>query len=106
MESSADHRPAGPAGRGRRGRPADHSGTDTRTAILAAAQRRFGEAGYDAVSMEALAADCGLNARALYYHFASKRVLFEAAAGDAFDRFGREVVERVFTHPSVRDRVK
>ena len=75
-------------------------------AILAAAQRLFGEAGYDGVSMDALAAACGLNARALYYHFASKRDLFDAASELAFTRFGEEVVDRVFRHPSAEARVR
>ena len=106
MSASADPRSPDAPRPARRGRPTDHSGEDTRAAILAAAQRLFGEAGYDGVSMDALARNCGLNARALYYHFASKRDLFDAAADDAFARFGHEVVERVFRHESAADRVR
>jgi AcrR family transcriptional regulator len=56
--------------------------------------------------MESLAAECGVNARALYYHFASKRELFTAATQDAFDRFGTEVLARVFNRATLQDRVK
>ena len=89
----------------RRGRPPAQSGDDTRAAILAAAQRLFGAGGYRGVSMEAVAADCGLNARAVYYYFPSKRELFDAVAADVFARFGAEVVDRVFSRTAMRDRM-
>jgi len=74
-------------------------------AIIGAAQRLFGGRGYGGVSMEALAAECGLNERALYYHFRSKRELFEAAAEVALLRLGSEVAERVFSRTELRDRI-
>jgi AcrR family transcriptional regulator len=55
--------------------------------------------------MESLAAECGVNARALYYYFPSKRELFQAATADALARFGAEVGERVFGKEALRDRV-
>jgi AcrR family transcriptional regulator len=91
--------------RRRRGRPPDHAGGETKATILTAAQRLFGCRGYRGVSMEALAAECGVNPRALYYYFPSKRELFEAAAADALTRFGAEVGERVFGKAALRDRV-
>jgi AcrR family transcriptional regulator len=72
---------------------------------LRAAQRLFGGRGYRGVSMEALAAECGVNPRALYYYFPSKRELFQAATADALGRFGAEVGERVFGKAAIRDRV-
>jgi AcrR family transcriptional regulator len=89
----------------RRGRPPAQRGDDTRAAILATAQRMFGAAGYGGVSVEALAAGCGLNPRALYYYFPSKRDLFRAATDDALRRFGAEVASRVFSRKGLRDRV-
>jgi AcrR family transcriptional regulator len=65
----------------------------------------FGSRGYSGVSMYALAADLGLNQRALYYYFPSKRELFEAATVDAMSRFGAEVAGRVLAVASVQDRV-
>lgn len=72
---------------------------------MAAAQRLFGGRGYKGVSMEALAAECGLNPRALYWYFPSKRELFRAATADAVARIGPEVVARVFGRTAIRDRV-
>lgn len=103
-ERSTPAAPTGAAPRGR-GRPPGQAGEDTRAAIVRAAQRLFGEAGYADVSMEALAGACGLNARALYYHFPSKRALFDAASEEAFARFGDEVVARVFHREDVAGRV-
>jgi AcrR family transcriptional regulator len=105
MAPSAPKRRAAPspAARGR-GRPVDHDGSETRAAILHTALRLFGEAGYSDVSMEAIATQCGVNVRALYYHFASKRMLFEAAREEAFGRFGLQVRQQVLTHVAVRGR--
>jgi AcrR family transcriptional regulator len=88
----------------RRGRPPDRSGDETRAEILAAAQRLFGAASYRDVSMGALAAACGLNQRALYYYFPSKRELFDAATTDALARFGAEVADRVLSRTTLRER--
>ncbi len=89
----------------RRGRPPAQSGDDTRAAIIATAQRLFGGRGYNGVSMEALAAECGLNERALYYYFRSKRELFEATAAVALTRLSSEIVDRVFSRTALRDRI-
>ena len=66
----------------------------TRGAILAAAYRRFGEAGFAAVTMDEIATAAGLAKGAVYHHFPSKEALFEAvferAAGDVQGRV-REV---------------
>ncbi len=52
----------------------------TRTAILDAAERRFAERGFDGVSVREIAADAGLkNQASLYYHFANKQEIYEAA---------------------------
>jgi AcrR family transcriptional regulator len=55
--------------------------------------------------MEALATECGLNERALYYYFRSKRELFEAAATVAVGRLVSEIGERVFSRTTLRDRL-
>lgn len=47
-----------------------------RERILDAAERRFSQRPYDAVSMEDLARSAGVSTGLLYYHFGSKRGLF------------------------------
>jgi AcrR family transcriptional regulator len=51
----------------------------TRDAILDAAERRFAERGFAAVSMREIASEAGLkNQASLYHHFNHKRALYEA----------------------------
>ncbi len=51
----------------------------TRDLILDAAERRFAERGFAAVSMREIAAEAGLkNQASLYHHFNHKRALYEA----------------------------
>lgn len=89
-----------------RGRPVEHDSQLTRASILSAAQRLFGEAGYQGVTMERLAGEAGLTVRALYHYFPSKRSLFRAATEEAMRRFGDEIVARVFVHETLPDRVR
>ena len=51
---------------------------DTTTLIIDTAERMFGEATIDAVSLRAVAREAGLGTRAVTYHFASKRDLVAA----------------------------
>ena len=60
-----------------RGRPAGR--TETRADILAAARRRFLADGYDRVTMRSVAAEAGVDAALISYHFGSKRGLFGAS---------------------------
>src|SRR5262249_28548577 len=54
----------------------------TRDVILDAAERRFAERGFAAVSVREIAADAGLrNQASLYHHFRHKRALYEAVLG-------------------------
>lgn len=50
----------------------------TRAKMLRAAEERFVADGYDGASVEAIAAAAGVSKSHLYYHFASKAVLFES----------------------------
>jgi TetR/AcrR family transcriptional regulator len=51
----------------------------TRERILDAAMAEFGTRGYDATSLDALAAGLGVRKQTILYHFPSKRVLLDAA---------------------------
>jgi TetR/AcrR family transcriptional regulator len=59
--------------------PATRTLTSEReTAILDAAQRRFGRFGISKVTMEEIAADVGLGKASLYYYFPTKHDVFRA----------------------------
>ena len=58
----------------------------TRGELLAAAQRRFFEAGYHATTLDEVADDAGYTKGAVYSTFGSKAELFLALFGDIVDR--------------------
>ena len=80
-------RPAGPAGPGpsaRPDRPAGPAGSlraeqvaQTRSALIGAGRRLFGEQGYAATSVDDLARAARVTTGALYHHFPTKTALFE-----------------------------
>ena len=59
----------------RRGRPAE----GTESAFLDAAEQMFGDRGYDAASVRAIAELAGANLGALHYYWGSKEALLQAA---------------------------
>ena len=65
----------------RRGRPAKHEPD----ALLALVTQEFLQRGYDATSMEHLAAATGLTKSALYHHVSSKEELLQQAVSRALD---------------------
>src|SRR4051812_33958955 len=68
------------------------SGT-TRETILAAAQRLFGEKGYDATSLRQIADAVGTTKAAVYYHFPAKEHLLLELSRPWFDALGMLVTE-------------
>jgi AcrR family transcriptional regulator len=60
-----------------RGRP--RGGSDARSRLLAAARRRFLEAGYPGTTLRAVAADADVDVALVSYYFGSKQGLFAAA---------------------------
>ncbi|MDQ3933202.1 MAG: TetR/AcrR family transcriptional regulator [Actinomycetota bacterium] len=55
--------------------------------MVAAAERVFAERGYDAASMDDIAAECGVTKPMLYAYFGSKEGLFAACGIPAGERF-------------------
>lgn len=53
---------------------------DTRTRLIHAALRQFGQQGFAAASTRALAAEAGTNVASIAYHFGSKAGLYQACA--------------------------
>ncbi len=68
---------------------------DTRELVLAAARRRFAQAGYDGASIRAIAAEAGVDPALVLHFFGSKRQLFRQAVGWPVDP--SEIAQRVLT---------
>lgn len=60
-------------------------GKDTRAQILVAARELFGENGYAATTMRAIAQRAGVDAALIHHHFGSKEALFRAVMQISFD---------------------
>ncbi|HET7312048.1 MAG TPA: helix-turn-helix domain-containing protein [Mycobacteriales bacterium] len=65
----------------------------TRATILAAAQRLFGEKGYDATSLRQIADAVGTTKAAVYYHFPAKEHLLLELSRPWLDALGTLVTE-------------
>jgi len=65
---------------------------DTRSRILAEALDAFGSRGYDAVSLDDLAAELGVRKQTILYHFGSKAELFEATIDRAVGDLGDSLI--------------
>lgn len=63
---------------------------DTKTQILNAAERMFGEHGFGGTSMRKLTAAAGVNLAAVNYHFRSKEGLLDALFARRLDPMNRE----------------
>jgi AcrR family transcriptional regulator len=65
----------------------------TTTALLAAARALFVEHGYEATSLDAVAAAAGMTKGAVYHHFDGKRRLFEAVLTQEVQRMTGPLLE-------------
>jgi TetR/AcrR family transcriptional regulator len=62
--------------------------------VLEAATRAFGQHGYDATSLDALASELGIRKQSILYHFPSKELLLDATIDKAVDEL-TEVLDSV-----------
>src|SRR5699024_8022325 len=86
------------AGRGVSSPPRLRGAAATREGAINAAIARFHSSGYDSVTMEAIGADVGVAASALYRHFSGKSALLTAAV----DRTATLVEELLERHAVLR----
>jgi AcrR family transcriptional regulator len=73
----------------------------TRGAILAAAQRLFGDQGFAATSVDTIASDAGVAKGAVYHHFATKEAIFEAVLEAVSADLAAEVMAATREAPDV-----
>lgn len=66
-----------------------HDSTETRAAILKAAERIYAEDGLAGARTTAIAAAAGVNKALLYYYFKSKEALYQAVVGSDVKEFQR-----------------
>ncbi len=67
----------------------------TRDAIVAAAERLFGDEGFDGTVIDDIAAEAGVAKGAVYHHFASKEAVFEAALRRRSAALAAEITAKV-----------
>ncbi|MDA0168928.1 TetR/AcrR family transcriptional regulator [Solirubrobacter taibaiensis] len=67
----------------------------TRTALIRAGRKLFGERGFAAVSTPEIATEAGVSRGALYHQFADKQALFAAVAEEVEAGITQRLVERV-----------
>jgi TetR/AcrR family transcriptional regulator len=70
-----------------------HDSTETRAAILRAAESIYAERGLAGARTEAIAAAAGVNKALLYYYFKSKEALYQAVVGAHVKEFHRQATE-------------
>jgi len=85
---------------------ADSTKTDTAQRILAAAERLFGERGFNGVSTRDIAAAAGVSKANVFHHYNSKLALYEAVLRSSSARFNellRQLAEDRRELPEVLD---
>ncbi len=60
------------------------SGLQTRSEIVAAAERHFAERGYEGARLEDIATDVGIRRAAIFYHFGDKQELYAEVLEEVF----------------------
>lgn len=60
-------------------------GLQTRSEIVAAAERHFAERGFEAARLEDIAAEVGIRRAAIFYHFGDKQELYAAVLDSVFN---------------------
>jgi len=74
-----------------RGRPSEPAAEDLREKLLDAAEVRFAEQGYAAISLRSLAEEVGVNPSLLHYYFGSKHELMLAVLHRALEPLAEAV---------------
>ena len=79
--------------------------TNTREAILSAADQLFGEVGFESASTRLIGELSGVNKALIHYHFKDKSELWTAVLDRYYERLGHEVRAALARGDSLRDRM-
>ncbi|PGH53729.1 transcriptional regulator [Azospirillum palustre] len=79
-------------------------GSVKRDAVVEAATRAFLTHGYEASSMDAIAADANVSKRTVYNHFPGKRELFQAVVSELYEGFRSEDGQSLLRHDQPPER--
>ena len=79
---------------------------DTRASIIEAADRVFGELGFDAATTREIADLSGVNKALIHYHFKNKQQLFEAVLEGYYDALDDVVLAGLMAPGGVLERIQ
>jgi len=88
----------------RLGRPRDADSAETRTRLLAAARRCFGESGFERTTNAQIADVAGLTPAAIYHYFPSKIDLYAAVFDEVQEYIYAEIEKGIGPHHTLVDR--
>jgi TetR/AcrR family transcriptional regulator len=86
--------------------PDDHGGTGTRERLIQEAVRRFGKAGYEGASLDAVASAAGVRKQTLLYYFPTKEALFESCVGEVSAKVGNALAEALAAQESESEKAE
>jgi TetR/AcrR family transcriptional regulator len=86
--------------------PDDHGGTGTRERLIQEAVRRFGKAGYEGASLDAVASAAGVRKQTLLYYFPTKEALFESCVGEVSAKVGTALAEALAAQESESEKAE
>lgn len=78
---------------------------NTREQILVAADRVFGEVGFESASTREIAESCGVNKSLIHYHFGNKESLFASVLDAYYERLRTVLLTALEQEGSFKDRI-
>ncbi len=73
--------------------------------ILRAADKIFGDIGFDAATTREIAEASGVNKALIHYHFKTKQGLFESVLDGYYERLGETLVKALQTEATLREKL-
>jgi TetR/AcrR family transcriptional regulator len=81
-------------------------GPSTRDRLIGEAVRRFGKAGYEGTSLDAVASAAGVRKQTLLYYFPTKEALLEACVGEVSAKVGLALAEALAAQESESEKAE